>query len=343
MLKMKQFAILAVAVPVVFAGGVSPSLAQEKVDIIFSSAAADTTSVGKSFKTVLAPALEKHSDGRIGVTLHLRTGLCSEMTCVDQMKIGAIQMGSISTANIGAFGSTFDLINLPYLFKDDESAEKIINSWLIAELRNRAAKEMELYLVAVVPAGGFRALENTRREVRVPADLKGIKIRVTKSPMEFTLIKAWGAVPVPYDWSALYEGLQSGVVEGGYVQAPWIESSKMYEVISHMTNTGGNWGAHATIADYKWYSNLPAWAKEAIEKAGTDTQKASFALNQEWIASALKVLRQKVKIYEPTEDEMQLWTKQSRAAWVGMKGTYDPALARPHLGGAGSIRTDSRA
>ncbi len=328
MLKTKHFAVLAGVVPMVLGGGPSPSLAQEKINIIFASAAAATISVGKSFKDVLKPALEKYSDGRIAVTLHLRTGLCSEMTCVDQIKIGAIQMGSLSTANIGAFGKTFDLINLPYLFKDPESAERILNSWLFAELRKQAAKEMGLYLVAIVPAGGFRALENTRRVVRVPADLKGIKIRVTKSPMEFTLIKAWGAIPVPYDWSALYQGLQTGVVEGSYVQDPWIESSKMYEVLPHMTLTGGNWGAHAAVADFKWYSNLPAWAKEAVDKAGLDTQKASFALNEEWIASARKVLRQKVKIYQPTKQELQLWTKASRDAWVGMKGAYDPALAR---------------
>ena len=62
--------------------------------------------------------------------------------------------------------------------------------------------------------------------------------------------------------------------------------------------------------------------------ASPDIGSRCSAGGQKTSASALKVLRQKVKIYEPTEDEMQLWTKQSRAAWVGMKGTYDPALAR---------------
>ena len=50
--------------------------------------------------------------------------------------------------------------------------------------------------------------------------MKGLKWRVTKSPVEYMLVKNWGAVPVPYDWSQLYTGLQSGVVEGQYVASP---------------------------------------------------------------------------------------------------------------------------
>ena len=51
--------------------------------------------------------------------------------------------------------------------------------------------------------------------------MKGLKWRTTKSPVEFMLVKNWGATPTPYDWSQLYQGLQSGVVEGQYVASPW--------------------------------------------------------------------------------------------------------------------------
>ena len=69
--------------------------------------------------------------------------------------------------------------------------------------------------------------------------MKGIKWRVTKSPIEYTLVKNWGAVPVPYDWAQLYQGLQTGVVSGQYVATPWQHVAKLHEVAKYFTEIGG--------------------------------------------------------------------------------------------------------
>jgi hypothetical protein len=71
-------------------------------------------------------------------------------------------------------------------------------TWLGDHLRENARKEMGLHLFGSHVGGGYRSLANTDKEVRVPADLKGLKIRVTKSPGEFHLIKTWRDTPVPY-------------------------------------------------------------------------------------------------------------------------------------------------
>ena len=71
--------------------------------------------------------------------------------------------------------------------------------------------------------------------------MKGLKWRTTKSPVEFMLVKNWGATPTPYDWSQLYSGLQSGVVEGQYVASPWQHVAKLHEVAKYFTEIGGMW------------------------------------------------------------------------------------------------------
>jgi TRAP-type C4-dicarboxylate transport system substrate-binding protein len=302
--------------------------AQEKLQLTVGSAAAPSWSLGKDLVDVLKPGLEKHSDGRIEVALQINGALCSEHSCVEQMKLGQIDIATVSSGNVGAFGTSFDIINLPYIFKDSESASRILNSWLADELSRRAEKEMKVHVIAIVPVGGFRNIVNSQREVATPADLKGLKLRVTKSPTEFNLVRAWGATPVPYDWAQLYEGLQSGVVQGMYLQDPFTAAGKFYEVAGHITEVGAAWSAHPILMDLDRYRKLPDWAKTAFTETGADLRREGFALDEAWQASAVKELRGNAKVYTPTEAEMVQWHKGAKAAWKAVKGTYDPKLAR---------------
>lgn len=317
----------------VLVGGcfVAPAWAQDKMKLSVGSAAAPAWSLGKGLQNIFKPNLEKYSDGRIEVVVHGGGALCSEHTCVEQMKLGQVDVATVSSGNVGAFGTTFDIINLPYIFKDAESANKITTAWLGKELSQRAEKEMKMHVIAIVPVGGFRNIVNTQREAKVPADLKGLKIRVTKSPTEFNLVKAWGAVPVPYDWAQLYEGLQSGVVQGMYLQDAFTSAGKFFEVVKHVTVVNGAYSAHPIMMDLARYNKLPGYAKEALAKVGADLVNEGYALDQEWVKTAVQAMQGKVKSYSPTPAEMVQWHKGAKDAWVAVKGTYDPKLAQKIL------------
>jgi TRAP-type C4-dicarboxylate transport system substrate-binding protein len=279
-------------------------------------------------KDFVGPRLEKYSNGRISTNIQISGSLCSEHKCVEQAKLGQIDIGTVSGANIGAFGSTFDILNLPYIFKDDAAAETIINKWLGDELTKRAEKDLGLHAIAIIPSFGFRNIDNNIREVKSPADLKGIKLRVTKTPIEMALIQGWGGVPVPYDWATLYEGLQTKIVNGMYIPDAYVAAQRFYEVTPFITRTGGGLNTHIFFMSSSRYRALPDWAKEAVNKTAKDLREAAFKIDIEWREKADKELKGKVKVYEPTPAEMQLWYKGAVPAWVAVKGTYDPALAR---------------
>jgi hypothetical protein len=46
------------------------------------------------------------------------------------------------------------------------------------------------------------------------------------------------------------------------------------------------------------------------------------------MAKQNKLLEGKVKIYRPTTQELQQWYRGAPAAWIAVKGTYDPKVAR---------------
>ncbi len=306
----------------------APAEAEPEITLQLGTAAAPSWSLGKLIDEVLEPKLEEYSDGRIDLVVHGGGALCSEHSCVEQLGLGQIDIATVSSGNVGAFGTTFDIINLPYLFKDQEAASKILNDWLADELSRRAADEMGMHLIALVPVGGFRQVVNTEREVKVPADMQGLKIRVTKSPTEFNLVQAWGAVPVPYDWASLYEGLQSGVVQGMYLQNPFTAAAKFYEVANHITEVSGAWSAHPIMMTVERYDALPDWAQEAIDKVGQDLQREGFAYDTRWQEEAVGAMKGKVETYTPNDEEMAEWRAGARDAWVAVKSAYDPAMAR---------------
>lgn len=318
-------ALLGVAMTVLTAGTVA---AEAEIKLVFGVAGQPTWGFGKLLTDVIEPNLEAYSDGRIDLEVHQRGALCSEAACMEQMGLGQIDMTTVSSGNMGAFGTTFDILNLPYLFKGQQEAETIMRGWLGDELAARAAEEMGIHVLATVSSGGFRNVVNTEREVRVPSDLKGLKIRVTKSPTEFNLVQGWGGVPIPYAWASLYEGLQSGVVQGMYLQDVFVSAAKFYEVTKFVTRVESSYSGRPVMMSKERYEGLPDWARDAIDKVAVDIANEALNYDLAWQKEAVAAMQDKVSVYVPTDAELAEWSKGAVDAWVAVKGTYDPALAR---------------
>ena len=189
--------------------------------------------IGDAIDQALMPALEKASDGKMKIEPHYQKSLCAEQKCGEQANLGLIALWTSSTANYGNFGSELAIFDLPFIFKSLEDAKRISNEWLAERQCKLALENAGHICLSVYSSGGFRQLGNATKPVHVPDDMKGLKWRTTNSPVEFMLVKNWGAVPTPYDWSQLYTGLQSGVVEGQYVASPWQEVAKLHEVAKY--------------------------------------------------------------------------------------------------------------
>lgn len=292
----------------------------------------DKTSMGRAIANVLMPKIKEYSKGRMEIASHWMGSICGEQICGEQAKQGLIDIATSSTANFGNFGTAYAIADLPYIFKDLASANKLANGWFGKALHAKALKETGFRVYGMYSVGGFRALGNNVRPIKEPKDLKGVKIRVTKSPVEFTLIKSWGGVPIPYDWVQLYQGLQTGVVNGQYVQLPWQELYKMYEVQPYYTVMGGAWGGNVIYMDEKRVKKLPGWAKKALQKAMDDFVPATMGNDAAWVEEGTKKIKGKVKtFYFPNDKEQAKWIAGAVQAWKKAKGTYDAKLARRAL------------
>lgn len=284
--------------------------------------------IGDAIAQALIPTLEEVSGGKMKIEPHYRKSLCSEQSCGEQANQGLIALWTSSTANFGNFGTSLSVFDLPYIFKSIEDADRISSEWLAKKQCEIAAEEAGHVCLTVYSSGGFRQLGNAHGPVHVPADMKGIKWRVTKSPIEYTLVKNWGAVPVPYDWAQLYQGLQTGVVSGQYVATPWQYVAKLQEVAKYFTEIGGSWSGNQLSIDKSQYDELSdqerEWLHTAAEAFGKHVQK----LDRAWVKSGEDAIKAEIKEwYVPTDEEMKLWRAGAVDAWLNAKGTFDPATA----------------
>ena len=333
-------AIVAASVIAVMAVA-GPALAQKKkgeVHLVLANGYGKKIPMNHMFHWLIAPRLERYSGGRITTDVQTQGKLCSEHKCIEQVKLGQIDIGSSSAGNMGAFGPTFDVTFLPYLWLTDTAAQNAYNGWLGKILKEKSAKEQGLHNLGVFVTGGFRQLENTVREVRVPKDLKGIKIRVTKSPVEFSLIKAWGAIPVPYDWGQLYEGLQAGVVQGMYIPHVYTALRKFHEVTPYITETGGNLPVLVLSMKKDRFDKLPKWAQDVIDKVFAEMKQENLAIDRLAREQAIEILKTGAKVYTPTKDELAQWFSAAPEAWKKVKGRFDPAIPRRALKDQGNTK-----
>lgn len=329
---MKRWSVLAslAAAALVAVGSMNPAMAQKKLKL--GSVAPPTIPLGVVLEGTLSEVVKKESNGGLELEVHLRGAICGEQKCGEQSRQGLIAIATSSTANFGNFAPTYASFDLPYIFKNLDSANALAGGWFGKAHHDKAIPDSDFKVWSAFAAGGFRQLGNTKRPVHSPADMKGIKMRVTKSPVEYTFIKEVGAVPVPYDWLQTYQGLQTGVIEGQYVQVPWQEVFKMYEVQPYYTEIGGAWGGNVIYMDNKQYMALSADERKALDTGMAAFDKEIRTLDNKWVEEGVALIKTKIKEwYVPTDAEMVMWQKNAVEAWKGAKGTFDAKLAEKAL------------
>jgi TRAP-type C4-dicarboxylate transport system substrate-binding protein len=285
--------------------------------------------IGDAIDQALIPTLEEVSGGEMTIEPHYRGSLCGEQACGEQANQGLLHLWTSSTANFGSFSTALSIFDLPYLFRSTEDADRISAEWLAQHQCEIAAEDSGHVCLTVYSSGGFRQLGNTVRPVHVPEDMEGIKWRVTRSPIEYTLINNWGAVPIPYDWTQLYQGLQTGVVEGQYVATPWQHVARLHEVAQYYTEIGGSWSGNQLSIDRRAYDALTDQEREWLHIAAEAFAEHVRELDRQWVADGEAAIRAEIEEwYEPTEEELALWRMGAIDAWINAGGTYDPATAR---------------
>lgn len=260
--------------------------------------------------------VEEKTNGEIIIDLFGAGTLAGDQSAVEGAQMGTIAIGSSGTNNMAPFTSQFLFGDLPYIMDSVESSHKVWGGEIGAELRESVGKELNLVGLFFVDVGSFRILGNNRKPVRVPEDLRGLKIRATATPVEQAILRAWGASPTPVSWPEVYMALEQQVVEGTYVQPLWTVSAKQHEAMKYYTETGGVQNMHLCFMSKIIWDTLTASQQKAILEAAQEAQAYNFDIAPQMV-EGLKDEMKSIggEFYIPTAEEMEKWMSIKDAIW----------------------------
>jgi TRAP-type transport system periplasmic protein len=188
---------------------------------------------------------------------------------VQKLKLGTVDMAlpsTVMTSEVDLFG----LFEMPYIVKDRAHMARIEKEVFWPSLAPEAEKK-GLKILAVWE-NGYRHITNNKKPIKVPDDLKGIKLRVPEGKWRVKMFQEYGANPSPMKFSELFTALQTGVMDGEENPFTQIYSAKLQEVQKYLSLSGHVYTPAYLVVGARRYSNLPADVRKVLEDTARETQ-----------------------------------------------------------------------
>ena len=174
--------------------------------------------------------VRERTDGRINIKIYPGTSLVQgdQTREFNAIRQGVIDMAVGSTINWSPQIRELNLFSLPFLMPDYAAIDALIKG----EVGERLSQRLEKAGVVPLAWGenGYRQLSNSKQEIKAPADLKGMKLRVVGSPLYMDTYTALGANPTQMSWADAQPALASGAVDGQENPLSIYTGAKLYNV-----------------------------------------------------------------------------------------------------------------
>ncbi len=242
------------------------------------------------------------TEGKIKVELYPSEQLGGEKENLEGVKLGTIQMSSVSETVFSAFVPEVLVASYPYAFLNEQA---VYNFWEGPFARGILGKIEQKMGVRVLGLGdvGFRDFTNSKRPIRTPADMVGLKFRVREVPTEVANVKALGADATPIVMGEVYTALQMGVIDGQENPISTIAYWKLYEVQKYVTLDGHVYTTQIVVVNDKFYQSLPAPIREVLKRTVQLSQNVARGTALLYNATKLDLLREKGMTITPLSDE----------------------------------------
>jgi len=235
-----------------------------------------------------AELVEQKTEGRVKVEVGGSAQFGDDVESLTNMRLGTLAFSTNSQGSTAGVVPEFNLVGLPFLFRDLEHAYKVVDGPVGAKL-DEAANRKGLVVLALWD-NGIRHTSNNKHPIINPEDLQGIKVRTPPDAMTLDIFKALGANPGPLAFSELYIALQQGVFDGQENPLMNVYSSKLYEVQKYISLTGHKYETTPLLASKMIWASLSGADQAAIREAAVEAGK----LNREMSLAADIELRTKL-------------------------------------------------
>ena len=287
---------------------------------------------------MLCELATKLSNGELNVQPFYQS-LGIEQQLATAVKAGSVDIGFTATSNLAPFTDAYLQFDLPFLFKNDRAYIDVLENHPAGK---KALVQFEKDLgvkVLLITSHTYDAevtgtnLETRNKQVKIPADIKGLKLRTASTPVEISLMKAYGANPTPVPYAQVYSALQQGVVDGNAATPlPPSASLKLYEVTKYYLAIGFRMNLLPIYINQKKFDSLTPSQRKALLDAAAQVKPLAGQWARDKVKSSIAELgKAGVPIYHPTKEEMAQWLSVREKVWQQIadefKGKIDLKVA----------------
>ena len=264
-----------------------------------------------------AKAVNERTEGRVVVEVYPAASLSEQKSGIDMLHAGVadVYMVSFSTHRplfpVGVVGG------LPGLgFPDTVDGHMAHANTLMALIEKYPvmANEVKDFKIIIDIINSNSILLSAKKEIRTPADLKGLKVGGTGSNLElFKMLGAAGVFDIP---PQAYQKLQTGVIDATMIHFLATGEFKVYEVAKYALDISFGQAELPFMMSRKSWNKIPARDQQIIMDAALVGQKVAYkAAEERSIKGRQAMLDFGGTIVTPTPEERALWEKQFAVIW----------------------------
>jgi len=240
------------------------------------------------------------------------------------MARGNLELSAISAFDIAKLVPEFSIFTAGYIVRDPAHQQKVFNGPIGEEMFKTVSDKMDVTILSTAYLGTRQVNLREARNVKVPADLKGVKLRMPGSKEWLFLGDALGATATPLAFGEVYMGLKTGTIDGQDNPLPTVRAAKFYEVTQQIVLTNHLVDSLFIAVSNKTWNSLSAADQKNLKAAA---QAAASFNNENRIKEEAQILdffkKQGLKVNKPNEAAFR---QAVQAAYD--KSEMDPKLAQ---------------
>jgi TRAP-type C4-dicarboxylate transport system substrate-binding protein len=287
------------AATAILAVSATGALAQDKILLRLSGVNSETDQRAIALVNVFGPAVAEFAT----FEPHWNGTLFQQGTELEAIAAGDLEMSITSAQELATFFPEWSVFAAGYVLQSAEHQVRVFNDPLMDPFKEKVEAELGVRLLAPMYLGRRQVnLRQPRSEidVKTPADLAGVNLRMPGTDAWQFLGRALGANPTPMAFTEVYTALQTGAVDGQDNPLPTVVDAKFYEVTKQIALTSHlvDWNFIAISAEV--YNGMTAEQQEAVTAAAiaaADSGRTAQLAKEEELVAFLE--DKGLEIYEP--------------------------------------------
>ena len=225
-----------------------------------------------------AELVKERTNGAYEIEIHPNGALGDERTMLESMQMGTLDMGIITSGPFVNFSSAMGVLDMPFLFANNEEAYKILDGEIGKELLG-TLEDADLKGLAYAERG-FRNITNSKKPITNAADVAGLKLRVMENDVYTATFKALDVNAVPMAWSDALTALQQGTIDGEENPINVIYSYKLWESQKYVTLDRHSYSTAIITMSNDLFKSLP----EDVQKIFEESAQEAAEYERQWVA-----------------------------------------------------------